>query len=243
MNDRLSFGLGLVYSDVSLATSSAAFLADDDSEQSLYGRISYLPDRRLSFSALSFDGTDLTLSAGALWRMSERFSVGLFYRQGAEVEGASIFEIGPLPIFPGGPILEESFRNEAVFKVPDVAGVGLAYRSKDGRLTIATELDRVSYADLLRVLESDELAVEDSGYENAWEYHVGAEYALLQSTPIFAFRAGIWGERNGEAVFEDGDVTHLSAGLGIVTSLLQIDLAGDFSELGDTASLSVIYNF
>jgi hypothetical protein len=38
-------------------------------------------------------------------------------------------------------------------------------------------------------------------------------------------------------------VTHLSAGLGIATSIGQIDLAGDFSELGDTASLSFIYNF
>jgi long-chain fatty acid transport protein len=243
LNDRLSFGLGLVYSDVSLATSSGAFLADDDSEQGQYGEISYLPERRISFSALSIEGTDLTINAGALWRLSEQISAGLFYRQGAEVEGTSIFEVDPVPVFPGGPTFGGSFRNDAVFKVPDVAGAGLAFRSKDGRVTVATEVDHVRYADLVRVLDSDELIEDNTEYENAWEYHFGAEYALLQSTPILAFRAGAWVERNGEALFENGDVTHLSAGLGIATSIGQIDLAGDFSELGDTASLSFIYNF
>jgi long-subunit fatty acid transport protein len=104
-------------------------------------------------------------------------------------------------------------------------------------------MDHVSYSGLIEVLDSEDLEVDDSGYEDAWEYHFGAEYALLQSTPILAFRGGAWVERNGEAVLEEGDITHLSAGLGIVTSFVQIDLAGDFSDRGDTASLSFIYNF
>lgn len=243
MNDRVSFGLGLIYSDVSLATSAVSYLADDDSEESLYGEISYLPERFFSSSVIAVEDTDVTVNAGALWRISERLSGGLFYRQGAEVEGISAFQYGPWELFPGGPVIEASFRNDAVLKVPDVAGAGLAYRSEDGRFTLATEVDHVSYSDLLRIVESEEHSVASNGYEDAWEYHFGAEYALLQSTPILAFRAGAWVERNGEARFEEGDVTHLSAGLGIATSIVQIDLAGDFSELGDTASLSLIYNF
>jgi long-chain fatty acid transport protein len=243
MNDRLSFGLGLVFSDVSLATSSGAYLPDDESEQSQYAEISYLPERRLSLSTLSIDGTDVTFNAGALWRLSERFSAGLFYRQGAEVEGTSFFQTGPVSLFPGLPPLDETFRNEAVFKVPDVAGVGLAYRSSDGAVTITTQIDHVSYGTLVRVVASEDLEVDNDDFGNALEYHIGAEYALLRSTPILAFRAGAWVEPNWAVLFETDEVTHLSAGLGIATAIGQIDLAGDFSERGDTASLSVIYNF
>lgn len=243
VNDRVSFGLGLIYSDVSLATSTVSYLADDTSEEGLYGEISYLPERFFSSSVIAIEDTDVTVNAGALWRISERLSGGLFYRQGAEVEGISDFQYGPWEIFPGGPIIEGSFRNDALFKVPDVAGAGLAYRSKDGRFTLATEVDHVSYSDLLQIIDSEDHSAISNGYEDGWEYHFGAEYALLQSTPILAFRAGAWVERNGEARFEEGDVTHLSAGLGLATSIVQIDLAGDFSELGDTASLSFIYNF
>ena len=163
----------------------------------------------------------------------------LFYRQGAKVDGTVDVETGPAPIIPGFPPINETFRSGAIFQVPSVAGTGLAWRSRGGRMTLAAEIDHVGYEGLVQLDEEGSV-----GYSNAWEYHIGAEYALLQSTPILAFRAGAWVEKRGEeAFFGDTDVTHLSAGLGIVTSLVQIDLAGDFSDRGDTAALSFIYNF
>jgi long-chain fatty acid transport protein len=236
MNDRFSFGLGIVYSDASLATRSAAFLPDDDSEQSQFGPISFLPERRISTSTLAIDGTDVTVNAGVLGRLSEQISAGFFFRQGAEVQGISDFEAGPAIPF------ESSIRNRAVFKVPNVVGGGVAWRSSGGHMTFAGEVDRVGYSGLVRVLDSEDVEVENREYSNAWEYHLGAEYALLQHKPILALRAGAWVEANGDDL-EHENFTHLAAGLGIAAKTFQIDLAGDFSDERDTASLSFIYTF
>lgn len=238
MNERVSFGLGIVLSDASLRSRSDAFLWDDDSEPSPYEAISFLPERRISTSTLSVEGTGVTFNAGALWRMSEQVSGGLVYRQGAQVRGSLDFEFGPALPFEG------SFRNEAVLEIPDVAGAGLAYRSRDGSVTLATEVDRVAYSGLLRVLDTEEVEVEGVlEYRNAWEVHVGAEYALLRRTPILAFRAGAWIEANRADDLGNGDTTHLSAGLGLAAETFQLDLAGDLSDRSDSISLSFIYNF
>jgi long-chain fatty acid transport protein len=231
LNDRLSIGLGIVVSDVSLNAKAGSYFPGDGDDQ--YGEASFRPEDQFSSLAFAMEGTAVTVNAGVLGRVSEQLSASLFYRQGAEVDGSAT-----AILFPGFPD-SELFRYEVAFKVPDVAGAGLAFRSKDGRVTLAAETDWIEYSDVFQVGEA---GVE---YQDGWEYHVGAEYALLQSTPILAFRAGAWVEKREEteAFLDDRDVTHLSAGLGIVTSFVQIDLAGDFSDRGDTASLSFIYDF
>jgi len=228
MNDRLSFGLGIVVSDVSLTTKSDVFFPGRDQ----FEAISFLPEMKLYTTAFSIEGTAVTVNAGVLGRISEQLSASLFYRQGAEVEGTASFIFGPA--FPVG----DPVRSEAVLKVPDVAGAGLAYRSASGRVTLATEVDRVGYSGLLRAEDSAGL-----DYRDAWEYHVGAEYALLRFTPILALRAGAWVESTGDNLTGDNEVTHLSAGVGIAASTFQIDVGGDLAETGDTASISFIYNF
>jgi hypothetical protein len=237
MTDELSFGLGIVYSDASLETRSEAFLPDDDSVQSQYGPLSFLPERRISRDVLIAEGSDVTINFGMLGRLSERLSAGLFYRQGAEVEGTLEAESGPAPLIPGFPPITEVVRSGAVFKVPSVAGGGLAWRSRDGRMTLASEVDHVGYEGLIQLDEEGSI-----GYQNAWEYHLGAEYALLRTTPIIAFRAGSWIEAYGDD-FKNESLTHLSAGVGIAGRSYQIDFAGDFSDEVNTASLSFIYNF
>jgi len=236
MNERLSFGLGIVFSDVSLKTISAAYFPDGFSEENLFGEIHFLPERRFSTGTTSIEGTDVTVNAGVLARLTEQISTGFFFRQGAEVEGTSESELGP-----GIPV-EESFHNDAVFKVPNVAGGGLAWRSKGGHVTLAGEVDRVKYSGLIRLLSSEDVEVENREYSNAWEYHLGAEYALLRRSPIIAFRAGGWIEANGDDLRNE-KFTHLAAGLGIAAKTYQIDLAGDFSDEGNTASVSFIYTF
>lgn len=245
-SDAWSLGLAVIFSDVSLTTTSSAFLPDDDSSQSLFGPINFLPERRISSSFLDIDGTDISFSAGLLYRPSEQISLGLFYRRGAEAEGTGRFETGP--IF-GEPL---TFRNDARLEVPNVAGAGVAYRSPNGRITLAAEVDRVDYEGLVQVISDEDLEVEGREYRNAWDYHLGAEYALLQSTPIIALRAGYWVESNGQDL-DDEDFHHYAVGLGIAgvdlasvglpDRTLQIDLAADFSSQVDTLSLSLIYTF
>jgi long-subunit fatty acid transport protein len=235
VNERLSFGLGVVHSDVSLATVSDFYLPDDDSLESRFGRISFLPERLLSTTTLSIDGTDWTVNAGVLWSVTGQLSAGLFYRQGARADGSNRFEAPNVPDFP-------TLLGAAEFEVPDIWGAGLAYRSKGGRITLAGEVDRVGYAGLIRVVDSDGEDLSTREYLDAWEYHLGAEYALLRRRPVLAFRLGAWVEANGDDLIDDR-FTHLAAGLGLAAESYQIDLAGDFSEEGDTASLSFIYSF
>ena len=239
LNDQLSFGLGIVYSDASLETRSEAFLPDDDSVESQYGEISFLPERRVSRDVLTAEGSDVTVSVGALGRISEQISAGFFYRQGAKVDGTVEAEFGPAPLFPGLPFppVSETTRSGATFQVPSVIGGGAAWRSRGGRVTLATEVDHVGYEGLIQLDEEGSV-----GYLNAWEYHFGAEYALLRTTPIIAFRAGSWIEAYGDDV-QNESLTHVSAGVGIAGRSYQIDFAGDFSDEVNTASLSFIYNF
>lgn len=243
MNDRLSFGLGLVFSQTSLQATTEAYLPDEDSLESIFSKVTFLPERRWLVSTLDFDETDVTINAGVLGKVSEQVSGGLFYRQGPEVRG--IFE-GEAPLFPDSP----RFRSGAVFQVPDVLGGGLAWRSRDGRVTLAMEVDRVGYAGQLRAVgggeddDEEEEEEEDVDFRDTWEYHVGAEYALLQSTPIIALRAGYWIEKYQNGFVDANDnLTHLSAGIGIAARSFQIDLAADFSDEVNTTSLSFIYNF
>lgn len=237
-NDRLSLGLGIAYSDVSLETASEFFLPDSSSVASTFGRISFLPERRLFSSSLSIDDADLTLNAGILWSVTRRLSAGLLYRQGAEATGSDRLEAPPF--FPGEP----PFRTvlQADFEVPDVWGAGLAYRSKGGSLTVAAEADRVGYGGLLRVLENEDAVVATRDYFDVWEYHLGAEYALLRSRPIVAFRLGGWVEANGDDAVDDR-FTHFAAGVGVAGESYQVDVAADLSEEVDTASVSFIYSF
>jgi len=236
MNDHFSFGLGIVFSEASLKTRSAGFFPDDSSRESFFGTVSFLPEARFSTSNTSIHGSDVTANAGMLWRVSEQLSAGLFYRQGAKVKGKTDFVSGPASPFPF------SLQNDAELKIPDVAGAGLAYRSPGGRVTLATEVDHVAYSGLVKVFDSEDLTVIGREYFDAWEYHVGAEYALIQSQPIVAFRAGYWIEANGDDLAKRR-FDHFTAGLGIAAPGFQIDLAGDLSDEGDRFALSLIYNF
>jgi long-subunit fatty acid transport protein len=237
LSERLSVGLTLVYTDARLHTAADSFLPDEDSVDGLFGEISFLPSRRFATTALEVEGSDLTLSAGVLWNVTQRVSAGGFYRQGAEVDGDAAFSInlpGSTEPFSGG--------LPAAFAAPDVLGAGVAYRSADGRLTLAAELDRVGYQGLVQVRTEEGLEDFAREYENAWEYRLGAEYALLARSPVLAFRAGAWME-SPSADFEQERVVHFAAGIGIAGEHLQVDVAADFSSVVDTGAVSFIYSF
>ncbi|HBL28396.1 MAG TPA: hypothetical protein DD490_16305 [Acidobacteria bacterium] len=226
MTDRFSLGLGLVISDVSLRMQSSSYLPDG---QDRFGPATFLPSLLVSTSRLTAEGTDVTLHAGVLARFGDQLTGSLFYRQGPEVDGGTTVSRGPS--FPGPPS-----RNRAAFEVPDVAGAGLAWRLLGGSLTLATEVDYVGYAGMLR--GSSTVPAE----HNAWEFHVGAEYALLRRSPILAVRAGTWIEKE-LVLFFPKEITHYSLGLGLAAPPWQLDLAGDVSDNAKTASLSAIYTF
>jgi long-subunit fatty acid transport protein len=229
MSDRLRFGLGVVHSDLSLTSDTSFFLPS--SPGGIFQEIPLEPENLVAINETRIDGTDLTIHAGALWSANDRLSAGFFFRQGATADGTNVRAVPE----------EIELRGTARLAVPDVWGVGLAYRTAGGALTLAGELDRVGYEGLLRT-ELDGEEADGREYRDAWEYHLGAELALLRRRPILAFRVGGWVEANGDDIVEER-FTHLAVGFGLAADSFQIDLAADFSEEIDTGSVSFIYSF
>ena len=230
VNDRLSLGLGLVHTRADATSTTDSYFFDFDRPESLFEVIPFTPERLLSTSRLAIDGSDWTLNAGLLWSPWERVTLALFHRQGAEIEG--VFELSTRE--------GDSTDGIGILEVPSVTGVGVVHRALGGALTTSLEIDYVGYEGLLRIVLPDG---DDGGaraYLDGWEVHLGAEYALLSTTPIVALRVGGYVEENG-VDFVDPQATHFAIGVGIATKAYQIDLAGDFSSESNTLSVSFIY--
>jgi long-subunit fatty acid transport protein len=265
LNDRLSLGLGIVYFDGGLDATYQWSLPDDDSIEGIFGPNSYLPDRRLVNGSMTIDDTDWGFNAGLLWSISDVWSLSAFYRQGPELTvfydayaGTAASEVLP-GIDPGATI----FIISTPMQFPDVYGLGVSYRSPDGRLAIGFEWDRVEYSSIFSsfdpvVIETIDLDLDleiDLAADDGDELRLGVEYAFLDLKPLLALRAGVWRDPDHrfysvitdpvhQASFQRGeDNLHLAIGCGIAFTSFQIDLAADFSDLVDTFSLSAIYSF
>ena len=137
----------------------------------------------------------------------------------------------------------------------DVYGLGVTFRPQDGRLTVSFEWDRVEYSTILESL-GPEADISTLALADGDELHLGAEYAFVGSTPVIAARLGVWLDPDHQPYFTEradaleqvllprrDDVIHCAAGFGLAFERFQLDLAADFSDLVDTASLSMIYSF
>ena len=266
INDRLSLGLGLVYFDGRLEAPFEWVLFDDLSQDSFFGPNSYLAERQLANGDMAFDDADWGLSAGLLWSFTERWSLGAFYRQAPEFRLVFDIRAGPLaPVFdpnlvPG----ERALLIATPIQFPDVYGLGVAFRSSDGRVAVGFEWDRVEYSSIFGSF--DPVVIEAVGddpdlgvglaADDGNEFRFGAEYAFLDVKPAIAIRAGVWldpdhrfrstksDDPEHRALFQPGeDEVHVAVGLGLAFKSFQIDLAADFSDLVNTFSLSAIYSF
>jgi long-chain fatty acid transport protein len=250
IDDGFNVGLGIVYYDAFMRAQTTEYLWDEDTPESFLAPNSYLPERSVLTETLGFDDTDLALIGGFFWRPSERFSVGGIYRQGAVVEMGSTSIAGEAIDFgvPPGSVLFQF--SGLPLELPDIYGLGVAYRHPDGHLTLSIQWDRIEYSDI-----PSSLALDDQTIDNANELHLGAEYVFLGSTPIIALRLGVWTDPDHQmhATIDDpytrallpkgDDDFHYTMGLGIAMERFQIDLAADFADRADTLSVSAIYNF
>ncbi|TNF73325.1 MAG: hypothetical protein EP299_08420 [Acidobacteria bacterium] len=249
VNESLSFGIGLAYSEglISFLTRSHGVISFDVPADILFADRPLTDENVLATLSFEVDSSDWSYSAGFLWRLSRGWSVGGFWRQGPEFDGLLEFRAGPTippPLQPGTLLA----RVPEVLDLPDVYGLGVVYRFPDERLTLSFEWDRVGYSSIFTP-ESD-LSLEDGN-----ELHLGGEYVFLGSTPLVAIRLGIWNDPDhavdysgdnyvAAALLQPGDDTlHYAAGLGFAFKRLQLDVGVDFSDLVDTASLSMIFSF
>jgi hypothetical protein len=244
VTDFLSLGLGVSYLDADFSFGSAGFLPDDDTVESFFGVNNFLPERMVFESSTVVEGDNSSRTFGLLWRMAARWRLGAFLREEFEIASTSIWRAGPQA--PPWFLALQQFEGFWVF--PEVYGAGIAFQSRDGRLTTSLEWDHVEYSKNLR---ND----TDERVPDADELHLGGEYVFLDRTPVIAVRLGTWLDPDhriqgtvDDALFSallppGDDELHLSAGLGLASEQFQIDLAVDFSDPADTVSISAVYSF
>lgn len=250
ISDSVSLGLGLTYYDTALEIQSDFYLWDDLDNPAGSGT-SFLPERFVAGQTLYADDTSLTYSGGVLWKIDDHWSLGARFRQGPEFTMSGTGRVGDaLDIgLPPGTTIELGFSGTS--DLPDNYGLGAAYRSSDGRLTVGFEWDYVTYSNTLEGLEIDDQEIDDGN-----ELRLGGEWVFLQTKPLLALRAGIWHDPNHQAQANEKaddytrallrpgeDELHFSLGVGMAFKKFQIDAAFDLAESVDTFSLSGIYSF
>ncbi len=250
VTDELSLGVGVARFDTAMDLILDEYAVD--SSERFFEPVSFLPERLLASTTMTIDAAGWGLAGGFLWRFSERFTAGGFFRQGAE--GEVVIEQLAGPLNPSGLPVGTVLRITSPVALPDVYGLGVALHAAGGRLTVTGEWDRVEYSTLLDSFDP-EVFVPDQRVDDGDELRLGGEWVFLGSRPLAAVRLGVWLDPDHQlrsktddpldrALFPEGeDELHLAAGFGIAFPHFQIDAAVDFSELVDTASISAIYRF
>jgi long-chain fatty acid transport protein len=201
------------------------------------------------------DDSDVTFSAGFKYALSDRFSIGGVYKQGAEFETELRYQdlgTGGNSVVIGAP----------PFSVPDTYGVGISFRPIQA-LTINVDAIQVQYSQLANRFETvlDLTPAEIPGFEidDVLEIHAGAEYFFSTRIP-FAVRGGWWREPAHRLEYrgdlrspaqvaarilypEGQDQDHYTVGLGLAWPNFQIDAAYDTSDTFKVGSLSAVFRF
>jgi hypothetical protein len=251
LGNRLSLGVAISYFDFSIDSTARRFLPDLDHAPDFNN------DPFLNSQTQRGQDHDLGLNAGFLWESKQKkWSIGGVYREGPDFkfQAHSQPEQGAIGTF-------DPITQQAAFHVPDVYGIGLAYRPKDA-FRVAVDYDRVRYSQLIHgFVDIFGLAALPEIYRNdpelnrfviddADEIHLGMEYAFLQRWPVLSVRVGAWHEPDHSVRFEGNnlgfraifrqrnDHVHYTAGAGIALRRLQIDAAIDHSDRIDVVSIS-----
>ena len=251
VGNRASLGIGISRFESSSHLNGSDYLPDADSLEAYFAPASFLPARLIETVTGEMGGTDWGLALGFLYGLTPSWKLGGVYRQGPELEVALEGIAGPA--HPDVATGQTTAKATSPWAFPDVFGLGLSYRSANGRWTGSFEWTRVEYSTILESLDV-RLHGGDDVLEDADELHLGGEYAFFRGRSVLAVRLGAWLDpahqpSNDSFPFARAelpggeDELHFAAGCGVARNQLQFDLGIDLSELRDTVSLSAIYSF
>ena len=245
----VSVGAAARYQRLDVSSRSELFLANDEGDAPTFARLA------TEEATLEIDGSDsdTAFSVGVRWASpSDAFSIGGVYKSGAE------FELEESAVTPAGGVT----RLVSPFDTPAVLGVGISFRPMSA-LTVNVDAVNVEYSSLLRdfrpILRTNQAATEYS-IDDTTELHAGFQWTLTRGTPI-AIRGGVWQEPAhglrydsnvttsqeaslARAIFTGGDdVTHLTAGIGFLGSVFEVNAGYDHSDAGDKMAVSALFRF
>ncbi len=256
LTETFSLGAALAYFDAIFTTKADVFAPVEETlPDGAFGENAYLPAARfLSSEVTTTDGGDWGVTGGFLWQVAQQWSVGGFYRQGPSLKVLQQDVSGPVlePIVPDGTLLSSA---PSPLGLPDVYGLGTAFKSQSGAVTVSFEWDRVQYSTITRSLD-EALSGGELELDDGHEIHLGFEYVFIgSSTPIIALRSGVWRDPDHRIRFvgddefirallpSGDDEVHFALGFGVAFQKFQLDFGVDLSDLVDSVSFSAIYSF
>lgn len=254
VSERLSLGLGASYYDLGLDSMTRRFntsASDPFGPGGRFGAPNYADSNTRNYITQKGDDTAFGFSVGFLAKASDALSIGGVFRQGPKFDYVSTaYRIDPAG---ASTVVETSL------KVPDVIGLGFAYRVSD-RATLSFDYDRVMYSQLTDDMKDafGNPAIDANKYvvDDANELHLGFEYVILTPKVIIPLRLGVWQDPDHKiryegqfaeekAYFRGGDdAVHYTAGIGVVVGTpFEVNLAYDHSDPVKTVSLSAVVRF
>ncbi|HYN22997.1 MAG TPA: hypothetical protein VE078_18710 [Thermoanaerobaculia bacterium] len=276
MESTLSIGVGASYYDFKLFASNQAYNLNrftfPDIESRLpggfYGPPDYSHDNLLFDTEERGDDDAFGINLGFLWKLGkqQRWSIGGVFRQGPDFATPRTFVLCLDTVFE----CQEVGPFDEVFTVPDVIGLGLAYRTAEGKTKILFDLNRVRYSQRLIDFTKELPSQDDPDFDpnfnpadfrikDADQLHLGVERIVLVVESLFVgtARLGAWREPFHELEYfgPSGDLAavinrpkkteiHYSAGFGLVIKEdYQIDFAANLSDADNTYSFSLVKFF
>ncbi len=208
-----SLGLGVSYYEFDLDSRTDRF----DVINGFREPPDYSPSNIVNFQEEAGSDDDTTIIFGFLWDLSERWSLGGVYRQGPEFTFNSRNTSGPSRQNEGILFADQTAR----FNVPDVYGLGFAFRATDA-ITLSFDYDHVEYSslteDVLYIFLNPEdnpvsppamsaspeqiAAARKIAIDDADEFHFGFEYVFFKLKNPIALRLGSWYDPDHRARFK-----------------------------------------
>jgi hypothetical protein len=271
IESSLSLGLGVSYYEFDLESRVDFYDWEDAVGNDVvdrmtgnqFGPADFSPDNIYNTVFQSGEDEAFGMNFGFLLKIGRqrRWSVGGVFREGAEFETRFVefecdFAAGP----PFGNCPQVSGDERGTITVPDAYGIGMAYRAHGGRTKVLLDVNRVEYSQRATDFRIDAFGSEENDFitEDSDEVHVGFEriFLVVESLFVGTLRLGAWNEPFHELEYkgpdelsrallrDPDDEIHLSIGFGLVIKEdYQIDIAADFSDPGDTYSVSVVKFF
>lgn len=190
VSDRVSLGAGLSWYDFDIHTTDTRFVLDDAG----------LPTSQVANQQVQ-RGSDsgFGMNLGALFQLTDRWSLGLVYRHVPEFDYRATGMVGP--DF-DAELLPPVIVSNAKFNVPDSFGAGLSFRPSD-TLVLNLDLNYVRYSELSDSMDTLFYSIENDGsmtfndpsvlqVSNGTEIHLGGEYTFIQFAHPFSVRLGTW---------------------------------------------------
>lgn len=247
VHDRFIVGGGVSVADFSLDSSFSRYGTAGE-----FGPPLYFSDEVFRVLQVSEDW-GIGANAGIIWNVHSRLQVGAVYRRGPRFTFTA----------DEGPVSGPRQRKSGEFRVPDVYGIGIAARVRQG-LRVAADYTRIEYSTLRRdyITLQTSFRPENFHLDDGNEFHAGVEYVFTQLASTPAIRFGAWYDPDHAIRYErspanDGfdvrfsavlpggkDLVHYTVGGGVtIGPRVELNAAADFSSRRQTGSVSAVIRF